>query len=166
MEYILYITRFLYRIRWWLIIGTIIITTAAYFLGKRMIGKTYYTEATLYTGVASGYDLESGGNKVDWATAQNAMDNLMNIIKAESTLKRVSMRLYARCLINGDPDNDNEYIKASNYRYIYNHLKNSKNGKEILALIDKTSEKRTVENFTRYLQPTQSNYLYGVFYYR
>ena len=165
MEYILYITRFLYRIRWWLIIGTIIITTAAYFLGKRMIGKTYYTEATLYTGVASGYDLESGGNKVDWATAQNAMDNLMNIIKAESTLKRVSMRLYARCLINGDPDNDNEYIKASNYRYIYNHLKNSKNGKEILALIDKTSEKRTVENFTRYLQPTQSNYLYGVFYY-
>ena len=37
MEYILYISRFLYRIRWWLLIGTIIITFTAYRLGKRMI---------------------------------------------------------------------------------------------------------------------------------
>ena len=99
MEYILYITRFLYRIRWWLIIGTILITSATWWLGKQMIGRTYHTEATLYTGVASGYSMEGGGSKVDWATAQNAMDNLMNIIKSESTLKRVSMRLYARSLI-------------------------------------------------------------------
>ncbi len=77
-----------------------------------MIGKTYYVEATLYTGVASGYDIEGGGSKVDWATAQNAMDNLLSIIKAESTLQRVSMRLYARSLIKGNPNEDNEYIKA------------------------------------------------------
>lgn len=165
MEYILYITRFLYRIRWWLIIGTILITYSAYFIGKRMIRQAFHTEATLYTGVASGYDLESGGRKVDWATAQNAMDNLMNIIKAESTLKRVSMRLYARSLINGDPNKDNEYIKASNYNHIYEHLRNSNNGKEILALVDKSSEEKTVANFFRYLKPAQSNYLYGVFYY-
>ena len=56
MEYILYISRFLYRIRWWLFIGTAIITFAAYYLGKRMLGKTYNVEATLYTGAASGYD--------------------------------------------------------------------------------------------------------------
>ena len=165
MEYILYITRFLYRIRWWLIIGTILITSATWWLGKQMIGRTYHTEATLYTGVASGYSMEGGGSKVDWATAQNAMDNLMNIIKSESTLKRVSMRLYARSLINGDPHKDNEYIKASNYNRIYNHLSQSPNGKEILALIDKSSEDKTVENFYKYLKPTQSNYLYGIFYY-
>ena len=165
MEYILYITRFLYRIRWWLIVGTLLLTCSAYYFGKRMIGETFHTEATLYTGVASGYDLESGGTKVDWATAQNAMDNLMNIIKAESTLKRVSMRLYARSLIKGDPNKDNEYIRASNYNYIYNHLKNSTSGKEILSLIDKNSEDKTVANFFRYLKPTKSNYLYGVFYY-
>lgn len=165
MEYILYIGRFLYRIRWWLLLGTIIITTAVYYYGKRMIGKKFYVEATLYTGIASGYDIEGGNNKVDWATAQNAMDNLISIIKAESTLQRVSMRLYARSLINGNPDKDTEYIKASNYNYIYNHLKNSPNGNEILALVDKSSEDKTVENFFRYLRPTQSNYLYGVFYY-
>lgn len=165
MEYILYISRFLYRIRWWLLIGTAAITFAVYYLGKRKLGKSYYVEATLYTGVASGYGIEGGSNRVDWATAQNAMDNLISIIKAESTLQRVSMRLYARSLIYGDPEKDNEYIKSSNYNRIYNHLKNSPSGKEILALVDKTSEDKTVENFFRYLRPTQSNYLYGVFYY-
>lgn len=165
MEYILYISRFLYRIRWWLLLGTAIITFAVYYYGKRMIGKTFYVEATLYTGVASGYSIEGGSNRVDWATAQNAMDNLISIIKAESTLQRVSMRLYARSLMHGDPEKDNEYIKASNYNRIYNHLKNSPNGKEILALVDKSSEDKTVENFFQYLRPTQSNYLYGVFYY-
>lgn len=165
MEYILYISRFLYRIRWWLLIGTSIITLAVYHFGKRMIGKTYHVEATLYTGVASGYNIEGGNNKVDWATAQNAMDNIMSIIKAESTLKRVSMRLYARSLINGNPKEDNEFIKASNYNRIYEHLKNSPNGKEILSLIDKSSEDKTVANFNNYLKPTQDNYLYGVFYY-
>jgi len=165
MEYILYISRFLYRIRWWLLIGTIIITFTVYRLGKHMLGKKFYVEATLYTGVASGYDIEGGSGKVDWVTAQNAMDNLISIIKAESTLQRVSMRLYARSLIKGDPKNDNEYIKASNYNWIYDHLKNSSNGKEILALVDKNSEDKTVANFFRYLKPTQSNYLYGIFYY-
>ena len=130
-----------------------------------MLGKTYYVEATLYTGAASGYDIEGGNRKVDWATAQNTMDNLISIIKAESTLQRVSMRLYARSLMKGNPSEDNEYITAYNYNRIYNHLKNSPNGKEILALIDKSSEDKTVENFFRYLQPTRSNYLYGVFYF-
>ena len=68
MEYILYISRFLYRIRWWLVIGTAIITFAVYYFGKRMIGKTYNVEATLYTGAASGYNLE--GEITKWIGRQ------------------------------------------------------------------------------------------------
>lgn len=81
MEYILYISRFLYRIRWWLLIGTAIITFAVYYFGKRMIGKTYNVEATLYTGAASGYNLEGGNNKVDWADNSERYGNLMNITR-------------------------------------------------------------------------------------
>lgn len=55
-------------------------------------------KATLYTGVASGYNLESD-KRTDWATVQNSMDNLISIMQAESTLKRVSLRLFARILI-------------------------------------------------------------------
>ena len=93
MEYILYISRFLYRIRWWLLIGTAIITFAVYYFGKRMIGKTYNVEATLYTGAASGYNLEGGNNKVDGATTQNTKYKQINRSKNESTHRHQSQQL-------------------------------------------------------------------------
>ena len=142
MDYILYITRFLYRIRWWLIIGTTIITLAVIYLTRNMRGN-YYVESTLYTGVVSGYSIEASG-KMDWAAAQNAMDNLINIIQAESTLKRVSMRLFARIMISGDATKDQNNITSASFRYTYDHVKNSPHGKELLALIDKSSEDRTI----------------------
>ena len=93
-------------------------------------GSSNDEQDCFHTGAASGYNLEGGNNKVDWATTQNAMDNLMNIIKAESTLKRVSMRLYARSLIKGNPKEDNEFIKASNYNRIYEQHVQSDKGKD------------------------------------
>lgn len=164
MEYILYLSRFIYRIRWWLLIGTGIITLAAIILTSNM-ARRYSVETTLYTGVVSGYSLEEGGGTTDWAATQNAMDNLINIIRAESTLKRVSLRLYARNLINGDAEKDNNYITAEHYRQMYNHVKNSPHGNEILALVDKSSEEKTVENLQKYEKPSSDNYVYGLFYY-
>lgn len=163
MDYILYITRFLYHIRWWLIIGTTIITLAVIYLTRNMRGN-YYVESTLYTGVVSGYSIEASG-KMDWAAAQNAMDNLINIIQAESTLKRVSMRLFARIMISGDATKDQNNITSASFRYTYDHVKNSPHGKELLALIDKSSEDRTIENLRRYEKPNKDNYIYGLFYF-
>lgn len=163
MNYILYLSRFLYRIRWWLIIGTTLITLAVIYLTRNMRGN-YNVEATLYTGVVSGYSIEASG-KMDWAAAQNAMDNLINIIQAESTLKRVSMRLFARVMISGNPEKDQNNITASSFRYTYDHVKNSPHGKELLALIDKSSEEKTIENLIRYEKPNKDNYIYGLFYY-
>lgn len=163
MDYILYITRFLFRIRWWLIIGTTIITLAVIYLTRNMRGN-YYVESTLYTGVVSGYSIEASG-KMDWAAAQNAMDNLINIIQAESTLKRVSMRLFARIMISGDTTKDQNNITSASFRYTYDHVKNSPHGKELLALIDKSSEDRTIENLHRYEKPNKDNYIYGLFYF-
>ncbi|EXY56234.1 putative ATP synthase F1, delta subunit domain protein, partial [Bacteroides fragilis str. 3976T7] len=80
----------------------------------------YNVEATLYTGVVSGYSIEEN-TKVDWALAQNSMDNLINIIQAESTLKRVSLRLFSRVLVKGDPNKDNEGITSACYNFTYNH---------------------------------------------
>ena len=164
MEYILNLCRFLYRTKWWLIAGTLFITLLAVF-ATRSMKRTYNVDATLYTGVVSGYSIEGASGTTDWAAAQNAMDNLINIIRAESTLKRVSLRLYARNLINGDPDKDNNFITAADYNQLYNHVKNSPNGKEILSLVDKNSEDKTVENFTKYEKPSKDNYIYGLFYY-
>jgi uncharacterized protein involved in exopolysaccharide biosynthesis len=163
MEYILYIGKFLYRIRWWLLIGTISITILAIFATKRLPSK-YSVDCSVYTGVISGYSLEGDGTK-DYAIAQNAIDNLINIIKSEGTLEKVCLRLYARCLIKGDPNKDNSYITAKNYSMIYNHLKNSPQGKAILSLINKNSEDITVYNFNRFYNSSKDNYLYGLFHY-
>ncbi len=164
MEYLLYISRFLYRIRWWLILGTIFFTLLAYWL-TRNLPKTYNVEATVYTGVVSGYSLDQGNSRMDWAATQNAIDNLINIMRSESTLQNVSLRLYARNMIHGNLERDNEYIKTSNFQWMYNHVKNSPQGKEILALIDKSSEDKTVENLKSFIRPSKDNYLYGLFQY-
>lgn len=163
MDYIISIIRTLIRKRWFILIGTALFTSIAIFLTRHMSGG-YDVKSTLYTGVASGYSLEND-KRTDWATVQNSMDNLISIMQAESTLKRVSLRLFSRVLIKGRPDRENEGITPSSYNYTYNHLKNSAHGPEILALIDKTSEDKTVANLETYMRPHKDNYIYGLFYY-
>ncbi|WP_321480098.1 hypothetical protein [uncultured Bacteroides sp.] len=163
MEYVLYLSRFLYRIRWWVIIGTTVVTIAVIFATRNM-AKKYHVEATLYTGVVSGYSIESDNGGPNWAATNNEMDNMVNIIKAENTLKRVSYRLYARNMIHGNLKHDNEYITAASYREIYNRTVNRQDGQAILALIDKNSEDKTLENLLKYERPNKDNFVYGLFY--
>lgn len=165
MDYILYLFRALYRKFWWVLLGTAIITALVIYKTKGMKGS-YNVESTLYTGVVSGYSIEENNAGVNWAIAQNAIDNLIHIIESESTLKRVSMRLFSRILVKGSPDKDQNEITAASYNYTYNHMKNSKHGKELVALIDRSSEDKTMENFIKYEKPDADNYIYGLFYYQ
>ena len=122
MNFIISIIRTLFRHRWLILVGTSIFTLLVFYYTRHMRGG-YDVKATLYTGVASGYNLESD-KRTDWATVQNSMDNLISIMQAESTLKRVFLRLFARVLIQGNPDHENDGITPSCYSYTYNHLKN------------------------------------------
>lgn len=163
MDFIISIIRALFRHRWVIISVTVLISLFAIFYTRHMRGG-YDVKATLYTGIVSGYNLESE-KRTDWSIIQNSMDNLISIIQAESTLKQVCLRLYARVLIKGDPNKDMDGITASSYRSTYDHVRNSPHGKEILALIDKTSEDKTVANLEKYMKPQKDNYIYGLFYY-
>lgn len=163
MNFIISIIRTLFRHRWIILIGTLLFTILVYYFTRHMQGG-YDVKATLYTGVASGYNLESD-KRTDWSMVQNSMDNLISIMQAESTLKRVSVRLFARVLIEGNPEKENNGITPSSYNWTYNHLKNSPNGPEILKLIDKSSEDKTVANLETYMRPKKDNYIYGLFYY-
>ena len=165
MDYILYLLRPLWRVRWWIIIGTLIITPFVYYRAGNA-HKTYNVDTTLYTGVISGYGVEDNAIAANWAMAQNAIDNLINIIRSESTLKRVSMRLFSRILVQGDPEKDQNGITSSSYNYVYNHMKGSPDGKTLISLIDKTSEENTLKNFQKYEKPDRNNYIYGLFYYQ
>ncbi|MBP9579387.1 MAG: hypothetical protein KBE39_07590 [Parabacteroides sp.] len=163
MEYLLYIFRFLYRIRFWVIIGSTLVTLAVIYATRNII-RTYTVESTVFTGEQSGYSLEGELLGSTIKAGNSTVDNFINIILAETTLKRVSYRLYARNMIHGDLNKDNEYITAADYREIYNRTVNSPDGQALLALIDKTSEDKTVENILKYEKPDKNNFIYGLFY--
>ncbi|MBQ4279707.1 MAG: exopolysaccharide biosynthesis protein [Rikenellaceae bacterium] len=158
MNSIIYIFRFLFRIKYWLIICPLLAVGIVY-LTTRNSSHTYEVKTTVYTGVASGYDIESSeGVQHDWNIINNAMDNLINIITAQTTLKNVSMRLFAQHMMYGDPNKDNTYISAAHYRNLL-----SKTPPDVVALIDKTSEERTLQNLYNYEKASRSNHVYGLF---
>lgn len=162
MNSLIYLFRFLYRIRYWLIICPILVTfIVAMKLKSGSRGHNYSVTTTIYTGVVSGYDIESSeASRQDWNIINNAMDNLMNIITSKATLKNVSMRLYAQNLVHGDAEKDNQYMLAKTYRILL-----SKTPPDVLALVDRNSEEKTLENLYEYEKAEQGNHVYGLFNY-
>ena len=159
MEYLSYILKFLYRIKWWLMLVPILLTTFAILATKNM-SRTYNTSMTIYTGIISGYTVEATSEaNINLSKQSTTLDNILNIITSESTLKNVSLRLYAENMMYGDPNHDNTYIKAENYKAL---LKITP--KEIQKLINKKDEKRTIANLKAYERPDSKNFVYGLFY--
>lgn len=158
MNALLNIFRFLYRIRWWLIIGPLFLTLLAIWKTRNM-SRTYQTEMTVYTGVVSGYGIESEQlESQNWNILNNTLQNIINIITSKETLKNVSLHLYARCMIYGNPNKDNTYISAEHYKQLVDITP-----KEVLKLIDKSSEEKTVANLMKYEKPSRDNFVYGLF---
>lgn len=159
MNYLAYIFRLLLRIKWWLIL----LPAGAAFLVYIWMGampRQYKSQTTVYTGVVSGYDIESTSeSSQDWNVINNAVDNLINIIKAQTTLRNVSMRLFAQHMMYGDPNKDNQYITARNYRDLL-----ARTPKEVQALIDPTSDSATLANLFDYETADHDNYVYGLFH--
>ena len=156
MDITLYISRFLHRIRYQLILGTLVVTAlVAYF--TQFMQKKYTVSTSIYTGITSNTGLESE-SKPDWMSVNNTFDNLVNLTKSKGTLETVSMKLLALNLINGDPNIDNKYITAKNYQNLVSFVP-----KEVLNLIDKDSFKKTIINLEKYKQSDTHNFLYKLF---
>lgn len=159
---VIYILRFIYKIKYWLVLCPLA-TAAIIYIFTMNIPRQWSVETTIYTGVVSGFDIESSNTIGNSQTMiNNAMDNIINIITSESTLKRVSMRLYAQHMMFGDPNKDTKYISAANYRKVYEMTKGHE---DVLALIDKTtdSDSTTVANLFNYEEETRDNFIYGLF---
>lgn len=114
MDITLYISRFLYRIRHQLIFGTLIVTAlVAYF--SQFMEKKYTVTTSIYTGITSNTGLDEE-TKPDWQAVNNTYDNLVNLTKSRGTLENVSLKLLALNLTQGNPEIDNLYITADNYK--------------------------------------------------
>lgn len=134
----LYIVRFLHRIRYQMIFGSLIVTAlVAYF--SQFIQKKYTVNTSIYTGIASTSGLEED-NRLNFFELNSTFDNLINLTKAKGTLEKVSIHLFAINMINGDSEKDNLYITAKNYKALTKIVP-----AEVIKLIDKKSLTKTVE---------------------
>ena len=91
MEIIKQIVRLLYRIRYWLIFLPALAAIIAINQTKN-IKKDFTVSTTIFTGIASGFSIETGSDtRVDWSSVNNEVDNLISIIKSKATLRNVCL---------------------------------------------------------------------------
>ena len=155
MDLFRYIVRFLYKIRWYLIILPLIALVVAWFSTRNM-ERIYNTNTTIYTGMITAYNIE-GGSGVAGGQVQTNMTNLLLLITTDATIHEVSLRLFARCMMYGNPNKDNNYISAEHYRQLSSSVP-----AEVKALINHNSENATYANLKAYEKPSADNYLFGL----
>ena len=158
MDLFRYIVRFLYKIRWYLIILPLIALIVAWFLTRNM-DRVYDTNTTIYTGMITGYNIE-GGIGTAGGQSQTNITNLMLLITTDATIHEVSLRLFARCMMYGNPNKDNNYISSEHFRQLSNSVP-----ADVKALINHNSENATYANLKAYERPSQDNYLFGLLNY-
>ena len=157
MDIFRYLVRFLYKIRWYLAILPLIALVVAWFLTRNM-EKVYDANTTIYTGMITGYNIEGGASA--FGNPQTNMANLMLIIQTDNTIHEVALRLFARCMMYGNPNKDNNYISAEHFRQL-----NASVPADVKALINHSNENETYRNLKAYEKPSQENYLYGLLTY-
>lgn len=158
MDLFRYIIRFLFKIRWYLIILPMIALIVAWFMTRHM-ERIYDTNTTIYTGMITGYNIE-GGTGSAGGNAQTNMANLMLIITTDNTIHEVSLRLFARCMMYGNVNKDNNYISAEHFRQLSASVP-----ADVKALINHNNESQTYANLKAYEKPSQDNYLFGILNY-
>ena len=158
MDLFRYIVRFLFKIRWYLIILPLIALIVAWFLTRNM-ERVYDTNTTIYTGMITGYNIE-GGIGVAGGHAQTNITNLILIIQTDNVIHEVALRLFARCMMYGSTSKDNNYISAEHFRQL-----NSQVPAEVKALINHNSERMTYANLKAYEKPLQNNYIFSLLNY-
>ena len=155
MDILLIISQFFYRIRYWLLWGTLIVTGLVIYF-TQFLPYSYTVQSNLYTGVSSTTTLD--GSTINYAVISSTFDNLIGIAKSHSTLENVSQRLLADSYTFGEEWNDNEYIQAKHYRQLLEMTP-----PEVLELVNRDSVNITLQNLKDYFRNDRNNFLYNLF---
>lgn len=155
MDILLFISQFLYRIRYWLLWGTLFVTGLVIYF-TQFFPYSYTVKSSLYAGITSSTSLD--GAAVNFSVVAATFDNLVNIAKSRGTLEKVSLRLLASSYTHGEEWKDNQYIQAKHYRQLLQITP-----KEVMELIDRKDESKTLANLTAYKKNDHNNFIYSVF---
>ena len=150
-----YVSQFFYRIRYWLLWGSLIVTALVIYF-TQFLPYSYTVESSLYVGVTSATNID--GTTVSSYTATTTFENLISIAESRATHKKVSLRLLAAALTYGEEWKDNRYIQARHYRQLIQDMP-----QEVLELADRKDVNKTLANITDYQNKSTHNYVYELF---
>ena len=125
----------------------------------RNMERVYDANTTIYTGMITGYNLE-GGTGAAGGNNQANITNLMLLMTTDVTIHEVSLRLFARCMMYGNPSKDNNYISSEHFRQLSASVP-----ADVKALINHNSEQATYANLKAYEKPSQDNYIFSLLNY-
>lgn len=155
MDILPFISQFFYRIRYWLLWGSLFVTGLVIYF-TQFLPYSYTVKSSLYAGITSSTSLD--GAAVNFSVVAATFDNLINIAKSRGTLEKVSLRLLASSLTHGEEWKDNQYIQSKHYRQLLQMTP-----KEVMNLVDRKDEKKTWANLTTYRKDNQNNFIYSIF---
>ncbi len=150
--------RIIYKNLLLLIFIPIIMSVLVFYLTKNE-SKTYSSETVIYTGIASGYNIESkGGDKVDFFGTNNAFDNLINMIKSRETLEEAALCLLAQNLMLDKPIPS--YLSKQSFSDLQQIVPPN-----IKQVVDKKSFDNTFNNLLKIKNSNEHNFVYELINY-
>ena len=125
--------------------------------------RSYYSETMLYTGIASGSSIEMD-KTFNYLAANNAFDNLINVIKSRDTQEEVAIRLLSQHLSLKKPNH--KFISDESYEALMEIL--PEDLKSYLANDQNLDEngnldyESTVTYLTELMNSDNSNFVYSL----
>lgn len=119
-----------------ILIGVPLLLSVVVFYFVRNQEKVYQSEAIIYTGITTGYSIESTSQRsTDYFSTSAQFDNMINLLKSRQTVVETSLRLLAQdlSLEHYNP----QYISKENFELLQQNIpqrikdlvvKNNKNG--------------------------------------
>ena len=130
----------------------IILASLVFYLTKNE-PKVYNSKARVYTGIASGSTIELDNTKLDFRATNTAYDNLLNLIKARTTIETVALKLFAQHMALDSADT--KIISRGKFAALMEMVPD-----EVKALVVKGDVAKTYENFRQLKESNHTNFIY------
>ncbi len=115
--------------------------------------KVYNSKARVYTGIASGSTIELDNTKLDFRATNTAYDNLLNLIKARTTIETVALKLFAQHMTLDSADT--KIISKEKFAALMELVP-----EEVKALVVKGDVAKTYDNFRQLKESNHTNFIY------
>ncbi|GGK56728.1 GumC family protein [Rufibacter glacialis] len=139
------------RQNWFMLVAITSVTAASIYFFVKDKDDEYTSYTTIYTGIATGYDLNSvSANNNQHTAANNAFANLISIIDSRDIRKNLGFRLLASHLML--KAHDPNLLKESSYEKLQEMVPASLKKKLVGATVEETAA-----NISRFYSASKSN---------